>query len=219
MRVRTLNRFNLSNMPGVLFDVEGEGGGGTTPPADAPPAPSQDKGYPEGTPVAEMTPEQQVAYWRTQARKHEDRVKERADYDDLKAKATELEELRAASMSEQEKALAEAVEKARAEGRSEASREVNQAAVTALMEAALTGRGKTPEQTAVLLKHFNPESFVDKGKPDTKAILELADTIAGPATGGSRIVQSFGQGARVPTGLSRSEQGRAEAQRRFGKTN
>jgi hypothetical protein len=34
-----------------------------------------ERGYPENTPVADMTAEQQAAYWRTHARKHEDRLK------------------------------------------------------------------------------------------------------------------------------------------------
>lgn len=47
-----------------------------TPPAPAAPTPQTgDRGYPENTPVADMTAEQQAAYWRTHARKHEDRLK------------------------------------------------------------------------------------------------------------------------------------------------
>jgi hypothetical protein len=49
-------------------------------PAQQPAPPSQpalvgEHGYPEKTPVAEMTIEQQAAYWRHHARKHEDRLK------------------------------------------------------------------------------------------------------------------------------------------------
>ena len=218
--LRSLNRFTLGAQPGVLFDVEGESGGGVVAPAPTPAPPvEQATGYPANTPVAEMKPEEQVAYWRTQARKHEDRVKERADYEDLKAAAAELEQLKAAGMTEQEKRLVEEVQAAREDERAKVSREYIDTTVTSLMEAALLGRGKSKEEADALLRHFNPASFVDKGKPDTKAIVELADTIAGPATGGSRTATSFAQGVRVPTGLSRSEQGRAEAQRRFGKTN
>lgn len=40
------------------------------------------KGYPEGTSVRDMTPEQQAAYWRHHARKHEDALKgQRAEAD------------------------------------------------------------------------------------------------------------------------------------------
>jgi hypothetical protein len=44
-----------------------------TQPAATPAA--GERGYPEKTPVAEMTPEQQAAYWQYHARKHEDRLK------------------------------------------------------------------------------------------------------------------------------------------------
>lgn len=55
-------------------------------------------GYPADTPVSQMTVEQQVAYWRTQSRKHEDREKalnkqlSEANGDDLKAKVADLEQ-------------------------------------------------------------------------------------------------------------------------------
>jgi len=52
-------------------------------PAPTAPAPDQqpaqatagDRGYPDNTPVADMSVEQQAAYWRHHARKHEDRLK------------------------------------------------------------------------------------------------------------------------------------------------
>lgn len=56
--------------------------GQTAPPAPAPQNPPQpagqptgERGYPENTPVADMTVEQQAAYWKAHARKHEDRLK------------------------------------------------------------------------------------------------------------------------------------------------
>lgn len=64
--------------------ASGQSKSGATPPVD-------DKGFPEGTPVAEMTAEQQAAYWKHQARKHEERARSRADYDDVKKKAAEYD--------------------------------------------------------------------------------------------------------------------------------
>ncbi|TDD54581.1 hypothetical protein E1286_05160 [Nonomuraea terrae] len=37
--------------------------------------PANDRGYPDNTPVADMTVDQQAAYWKSHARKHEDRLK------------------------------------------------------------------------------------------------------------------------------------------------
>lgn len=156
-----------------------------------------DKGFPENTAVADMKPEEQAAYWKFQSRKHQQRAESRGDYDELKAKAERLAELERASESEHEKALREAREAAKAEGRTEAQAEANRTVVTALMDGALRGRGKTDEQVESLLKHFNPESFVVDGQPDTKAILSLADSIAGPVTGGGNgRGPDFGQGQR-----------------------
>lgn len=156
-----------------------------------------DKGFPENTAVADMQPAEQAAYWKFQSRKHQQRAESRADYDELKAKAERLAELERASESEHEKALREAREAAKAEGRTEALAEANRDVVTALMDGALRGRGKDDEQIEYLLKHFNPESFVADGKPDTKAILSLADSIAGPVTGGGNgRGPDFGQGQR-----------------------
>lgn len=73
---------------------------GGKPGGDTPP---DDKGFPESTPLAQMTAEQREAYWKHQARKHEQRARERADYDDLKAKAAKLDEIEAANKSELEK--------------------------------------------------------------------------------------------------------------------
>ncbi|WP_141703731.1 hypothetical protein [Planobispora rosea] len=48
----------------------------SAPTAPAAPAASVgERGYPENTPVADMTAEQQAAYWKAHARKHEDRLK------------------------------------------------------------------------------------------------------------------------------------------------
>lgn len=50
-------------------------------------------GYPDGTPVAEMTDKQQASYWKRQSRKHEGRLKDLGDVDALVAKATAYDEL------------------------------------------------------------------------------------------------------------------------------
>lgn len=195
--VEALLEFHRARFGDAVMELGADGGEGAESDGEQPPAGGEDRGFPANTPVVEMTPEQQVAYWRTQARKHEDRVKERSDYDDLKAKAEELEQLRAASMTEQEKALAEAVEKARTEARAEAVRELGATTVTTLFKSALEGRGKTAEQVEVLMKHFNAESFIVDGQADTKTILSLADSIAGPVTGGGKgSGPDFGQGNR-----------------------
>ncbi|MCQ6554800.1 hypothetical protein NPS70_16565 [Streptomyces sp. C10-9-1] len=84
---RTLARRNLltlASSPWTLYEDDpaagGGGGGGNTPTVN-------EHGYPDATPIAEMTPEQQAAYWKHQSRKHEARANAGPD-------ATELERLR-----------------------------------------------------------------------------------------------------------------------------
>lgn len=156
-----------------------------------------DNGFPENTPLAEMTAEQQVAYWKHQARKHEQRATQRGDYDELKAKADKFDQLEREKLTPSEQALAEAREAAKAEGRAEAAREANSSAVKAMLEVTLQARGKTAEQVEGLLRHTNFETFVTDGAPDTAAIIAHADSIAGPVTGGGNgRGPDFGQGNR-----------------------
>lgn len=65
------------------------------------------KGYPEGTPVRAMTPEQQAAYWRHHARKHEDALKGKTGgrtIDELVEAARKLKEIEDSQKSEADKA-------------------------------------------------------------------------------------------------------------------
>jgi hypothetical protein len=126
-----------------------------------------------------MTVDQQAAYWKDKARKHEARANARGDYDDIKAKAAELDKIREQQMSETEKAVNKAREEALAEGKRQAMTDLSTKYTRAMLETALTTRGRTPEQVETLLRHVNFESYVANGEPDTDAIAAYADSIAG----------------------------------------
>jgi hypothetical protein len=117
-----------------------------------------------------MTVDQQAAYWKDKARKHEARANARGDYDDIKAKAAELDKIREQQMSETEKAVNKAREEALAEGKRQAMTDLSTKYTRAMLETALTTRGRTPEQVETLLRHVNFESYVANGEPDTDAI-------------------------------------------------
>jgi alanyl-tRNA synthetase len=169
-------------------------------PPDAPPV-EPATGFPADTPVAEMTVDQQAAYWKHQSRKHEERARSREDYDAVKAKAAELDKIREQQMSETEKAVTKAREEALAEGKRQAAAEVNSKYTRAMLEMALTSRGRSTEQVETLLRHVNFESYVANGEPDTDAIAAYADSIAGPVTGGGQgRGPDHGQGARGQQG-------------------
>lgn len=135
----------------------------------------QDPGYPKDTPLAEMTTEQQVAYWKHQSRKHEQVAKARGDYDQVKA---ELGKLRQASMTDQEKAIeaarAEAADEARAEERERLLGEV----VTAHVSAAMSAAGANQEQIRQVLSPLDPKFFVGaEGKVDTDKVTNFVASL------------------------------------------
>jgi hypothetical protein len=79
---RTLARRNLLTLasePWTLYEDDpgaGGGGGGNTPAVN-------EHGYPDATPIAEMSTEHQAAYWKHQSRKHEQRATSAPDAAEL----------------------------------------------------------------------------------------------------------------------------------------
>lgn len=134
------------------------GGGQTTPPAQDPAtgtaAGDTDRGYPENTPLVEMSVEQREAYWRHHARKWEDTAKARADYDELKTRAEQYDALLATTQTDHERA----VEEARKAGRSEALTAAGDQLVEQWIRAAAANR--LPQDTVNgLLKDLNLSNF------------------------------------------------------------
>lgn len=129
-------------------------------------------GFPSDTPIEQMTADQQVAYWKHKARKHENENKSKADYDQLKADSDELAKLKLASASDQDKAVAEAAEKARREGEAIGADRYLKEAVKARFQA-LTG--KSDEEVEAAFGHVDAGSFRDdKGEIDLEALKTFA---------------------------------------------
>ncbi len=155
---------------------------------DAPtPTPDAPAPEPEGTPDTGVDLAAEVEKWKAQARKHEDRAKANA------AAAKELEQVRQASMSDLEKAVAVA----RTEATTEALRTVGARLVDAEVRVAAAGRSVDVD---ALLEGLDRSRFVgDDGEPDRKAIAAWVDRIAPPpAEGAGRPPGSpdLGQGVR-----------------------
>ena len=153
-----------------------------------------DKGFPDNTPIEAMTDAQQAAYWKHHARKHENTVKARADYDQIKAKAAEYDEFKRQQMSDHERA----VEDAKKAGRDEALREAGTRMVAAHIDAAVTAERISREQADVLLSVTDTTKFLTADHSvDTDKVKALLDTVAPPsATDGPPRVPDFGQGRR-----------------------
>lgn len=137
--------------------------------ADAPAAPAA----PEATP-APATPDagadaptveqlqQELEKWKALSRKNEG---------DAKKHASALEKAQQASMSEQEKAVAEA----KAQGRDEAMTEVQRERVRDKVEIAAAGKLADPGDAAALLGDL--DQFLVSGQIDTRAISKAIDDL------------------------------------------
>ncbi|MEW1551356.1 hypothetical protein [Streptomyces tsukubensis] len=107
---RTFARRNLltfSAHPWTLHedDPEGGGGGGGTGVPQL-----NEHGYPDSTPVADMSAEQQAAYWKHHARKHEARANSAPSADELKRlrdRDAALKQREDADLSDSERATQE----------------------------------------------------------------------------------------------------------------
>jgi len=149
-----------------------------------------DKGFPENTPIADMTVEQQAAYWKHQARKHEDTAKARRDYDTIKA---ERDQLKSSTQTDAEKALEEARTAARNEAAAEARSHFASQLVAAEFKAALAGKRSSDEVKALLEPMDLTKFLTPEGEVDTDKVTNYA---AGIAPGGSTDWPGMGQGNR-----------------------
>jgi hypothetical protein len=139
-----------------------------------PAAPADPTPAPEPTPVASSTPDPaQETDWKTkaeeitrEARKWETRAKENSNA------AKELEKLRQASMSEQEKAIAEARDQVRAEMVASFASE----RVKDKVALAAAGRLADPDDATALLGDLSG-FILPTGEVDTKAIVSAIDAL------------------------------------------
>ena len=193
------------------------------PPADppAPEAPSQgDKGYPEGTPLTEMTEAQQLAYWKHHARRHEDTVKA---YKGLTPQQvadmqTELQEAKDAKLSADDKALKvvreEAAKQARAEAEAEYLPQIRAAKVQSIASGIVSG-----DRLSAFMELVDTTKLLDEsGTVSEEKVMGYLTAMYGtqqvpPA--GPRW-QNFGQYSPPPPPQKAGAGGLAEAQKRFG---
>lgn len=179
------------------------------------PDPQPDRGFPESTPIAEMTPEQQAAYWKFHDRRKSDTLKSYGGITPEQARqnAERLQELEREQMSASERAITEA--------REQAARE---AANTALQQwvpelaSEIVGQFVTDaDQRATVLAGIDPMRFVKDGKFDKDALIGhltgLSAAFGGGAGAGDQPRQ-WGQSGSQPPATSGRDEGLAEAKRR-----
>lgn len=162
--------------------------------------------FPANTPVANMTPEQQAAYWRTQAQKHEGRNKDLLAItggkygDELKNVLDAGEQARRDKLSADERAL----EDARRTTREEVAREYGPRSVRAAFDLLL---GDMPEQDRnAEIDLLDLSKFLTSdGSVDTDKVRRLAAKIAPADKGQGNQQRNYGQGkhgAGQSTGLA-----------------
>lgn len=193
-----------------IMRLEGEDATGSNAGEQATTEATQDApAFPANTPVKDMQPAEQAAYYKHQARKHEDRVKAYGDFtpEKLAELTRERDELRQANQSESERAIEEAKEAGRAEVRQLLAAE----RVRTALASALSGR--VPDSDALL--DLDRSVFVKGDKADTDAIKAWVEKHSTElkSVKGAGIVPS--QGARDNSVAVAGDQGRAEAARRF----
>lgn len=162
------------------------------------------KGYPDNTRPEDMKAEEQAAYYRAQARKHEDRNKDLLKLtggkygDDLKADLDELGKLRTDRLTDSERA----VEDARKTAREEAQREFGPKMARLAFDTALAHRDDREDLIAAL----NLTSVLtDDGDVDTAKVRSIVEKIAPADKDKGAGRHNFGAGRRggiTKTGVS-----------------
>lgn len=190
----------------------------TPPPVAAAPAapavtvPPVDNGFPAGTPLEQMNPDQQIAYWKHYSRQHEATAKARADYDAIKAKADELDQYKAANATEHEKAVKAAADAARAQ----ALQETTPRLVEAEFRAAV-GTRLNKDQLAAALEPLDMSKFLDAaGNVDLAKVTAHAALLAPAGAPAAPVFPDLGQGQRPGTVAASVAAGKAmfEAQKK-----
>lgn len=139
----------LAHEPWTLYEDDpnaggGGGGGGNTVVVN-------EHGYPDATPVADMTAEHQVAYWKHHARKHEAAAKsapDAAELERLRQADEDLKKRQAADLSETERLQKERDEAAAEAAAAKAERD--EAARKALLLEVAADKGLTTAQASRL---------------------------------------------------------------------
>lgn len=190
-----------------------------TPPPTAPAGPSDgDKGFPEGTPLSEMSDAQKAAYWQHYARKHEDTVKgfkglTPQQVADLQA---ENESLKGDRLSADEKALKaareDAAKQARAEAEAQYLPQIRAAKVQSIASQIVQGDKLNAFMEVVDTSRLLGE---DGQVDDAKVMGYLTAMYGGDAPSGPRW-QNFGQFTPPPPPTNPGGGGKAELNKRFG---
>ena len=188
----------------LRFVTEGEDGGGDPKPG------SEELGFPADTDPADMTPEEQIAYWKNDSqkwkslsRKHEKNQKPK-DFDQIVADAQSWRDKADADLKPEDKAAKDAVQSARAEGLSAGRNSLLPDAVAALVKAKRPHMGD--EDIEKVLRPLDLEKFLDdEGGLDREAVTDWADSLAQPEVDDDDTSNQFNLGHILSRGGARQK--------------
>jgi hypothetical protein len=184
---RTLARRNalltLAHEPWTLFETDpndqgGSGGGGGGPAVN-------EHGFPDNTPIAEMTAEHQAAYWKHQSRKHEQRATsapDAAELQRLKDRDAALKKLEDDNLTETQRLQAERDAAAAEAATAKAERDA--ATRKALLLEIASDKGLTPAQASRLQGSTKEELEADADA--LKALFNAGSGQGGNSGGGAQ---------------------------------
>lgn len=218
-RFTRFDAMGIRCVDGEPEQTQGAAGVQTDPPPDPPAEEGKppvrgngEPGYPVDTPIAEMTPEQEAAYWKHKARAHEDRWKQVINRNLTPEQVLEmqqqLDEANAARMTDHERRIADARKEAETETRAALMPQLVRAAITA--ELARKTPAITDEDVQARTEYLDLSKFLtNKGEIDTDKVSSYATTLAptpGVEAGGKRF-PDMGGGKRG--GVTESAKARA----------
>ncbi len=196
------------------------------PASGAPPAgeqgdgqPPADRGFPADTPIAEMTVEQQLAYFKHHDRRKAEQLKKFGGItpEEARAAADRVAELEREQLSAADKAIADARDQASAEATATTEARVRAEMAGQLLEATVAGSGLPEEQQKAVLAMTDAAKFLDEsGTFDTAGLRAHLATFASTTQSGTS--RQWGQsGNNQPPANTGAALGLAEAHKRFGK--
>jgi hypothetical protein len=184
------------------------------------PDPQPDRGFPEGTAVKDMTPEQQANYWKFHDRRKSDTLKAYDGITPEQAKKwkADADEARRRGLAPDERALEDAKTAAKSEASREAAEQWAPVLAQQVVERFLPGEDNKAQRES-LLDLIDPMKFMTDGSFDTDGLVSKLSTLApglgaGGGAGNGRQPSQWGQGNGRPPSVKQSDEGLAEARRR-----
>lgn len=181
------------------------------------------RGFPENTPIVEMTDSQRAAYFKHQNRQAERKLAAFKGFtpEQIQKIVSENETLKTSQLSESERTVKEAAEKAAAEARAAAEADWRPKYQAAQLKSAAATVIKDQEQLSSFMAITDPSKFSgEDGEIDEEKLMGHLTALFGGSTQGKRPASgppAWGQfSGGASAGVRPGEAGKAAAEKRHG---